>query len=384
MKLSEAKNKFSQLVRRTSRYWSRATVRKAWHLFGCLRAYAFKQKRIGAYPTAVKIDISPLCNLRCTVCVHADANGNPELEAQQFDSKQRMSVAQYTRIIDEIAGKSTLVSLYYLGDPMMHPNLDEMCKIAFDRGLNVHVSTNFSFNLSDERIKSICESGVTHFTAAVDGLSQEKYELTRVGGKIDRVLHNIDRLVKVRNESGRSHPHIEIQYIKFQHNIDEIEQARERFEQLGVDQFTHFWGSLDNYTDGNSWMQTAMRESKSKKLTPLCFWPYHYMTIKYNGDVIPCCRFRTGEQYTDTDPRSLGNVFDTSVIDVWNSKSYQTSRRLVSNPQAALEDASLQDNFCYQCPELYDVQTSRPRHKGDQFHFHQLYTINESNVPARR
>ena len=55
-----------------------------------------------------------------------------------------MTVDQYQRIIDEIKGKSAAVSLYYLGDPLVHPDLDKMCRIAADAGLEVHLSARTS------------------------------------------------------------------------------------------------------------------------------------------------------------------------------------------------------------------------------------------------
>ena len=76
------------------------------------------------------------------------------------------------------------VSMYYLGDPLMHPDLDEMCRITSNGGLNAHISSNFSFSLTDERLRSLVLSGLTHLTVCVDGFSHETYSRTRVGGRL--------------------------------------------------------------------------------------------------------------------------------------------------------------------------------------------------------
>lgn len=52
----------------------------------------------------------------------------------------------------------------YAGDPLVHPDLDRMCRIAHDAGVNSHINTNFSFPLSDARIDSIVASGLTRGT----------------------------------------------------------------------------------------------------------------------------------------------------------------------------------------------------------------------------
>ena len=64
--------------------------------------FAAKRERVASLPGVVKIDMSPICNLSCTVCVHADPNGNDLLERQRFAPGHKMSVEQFRRIIDQI------------------------------------------------------------------------------------------------------------------------------------------------------------------------------------------------------------------------------------------------------------------------------------------
>jgi organic radical activating enzyme len=259
--------------RREGWFVDNLTFRKAANMAVTVGQFAVKSEQMHTMPVAVKIDISPMCNLSCTVCVHADPNGNAALEKQDFDPKHRMSVEQFRTIIDQIRGRTAAVSLYYIGDPLVHPNLDEMCGIAYDAGLNVHISTNFSFALTDARIRRMVTSGLTHLSVCVDGLSQEKYQMTRVGGRIDRVLDNLKRICKVRDEMHRTFPKVEVQYIKFQHNVDELEKARQLVLSYGVDQVTDFWGALNNYTDGDPDVVAVLAPNKNDKL-PQCFWPH--------------------------------------------------------------------------------------------------------------
>src|SRR5205823_6117091 len=154
-------------------------------------------------PVLLKVDISPLCNLHCTICVHARPIGDrtAELDAQRFRASDKMSVKAFTALADEVAGKTAAVSLYYLGDPIVHPHLEEICRVASSRGLNSHISTNFSVPLSDDRVVRLVETGLTHLTVCVDGLSQDTYNRTRVGGRIDVVLNNLGRLLEYRTRA---------------------------------------------------------------------------------------------------------------------------------------------------------------------------------------
>ena len=310
-----------------------------------------------AWSTVLKIDVSPACNLRCTTCVHARQSGGSCLEKQYFHPDQKMSVEQYRRIIGEIRGKSVAVSLYYQGDPLMHPDIDQMCRIARLAGLNVHLSTNFSFPWIDERIWRHPESGATHLTVCVDGLSQEKYERTRVGARIDWVLFNLERICSYTKERRLRYPKIEVQYLLFDHNKDEAKPALRAFRWLGVEHVVFKKGATFSY---NRLPVTRLQGPKGNRWFPRCLWPHFFMVVKYNGDVIPYCWYRIQEQYSQIgDPRPLGNVFQSNVSEVWNSLAYRQLRRLVSNPAKAATEPGSKNSFCHGCPQIFYVTIIR-------------------------
>ena len=370
--------------RRRAWLFSTLTPRKLFNLgLGSIQ-FAFRSDRVRSWPAIVKLDISPVCNLACTICLHADPNGNDQIGGIQFNAKQRMTIPQYQRIIDEIKGKSTAVSLYVWGDPLTHPDLNEMCSIAADAGLQVHISTNFSFKLSDERLKGLLTSGLTHLTVCVDGLSQQKYEQTRVGGRIDWVLDNLERACRIRKKCGSRNPLIEVQYIRFPHNVDEVEAARERCESFGVDEFVSFWGALHNYTDWDPGSYQVKSPFEASRI-PRCYWPYFSMVIKYDGEVIPCCEYRRGPQYTPgADSRVLGNVFETSVREVWNAESYRMARRMVVNPASLEREPAQKDHFCHGCPVLYETNAEDNKRIAPDHRWEDLYDLDDKGRPVRR
>ncbi len=356
MRFVEDLNTLQSTMRRTGWFLENLTLRKFANLCLAGAEFLLKREKMLAWPLVLKIDISPLCNLRCTVCVHAKPNGQDFLENQYFHKSQKMPVESYRKIINEVKGKTTAVSLYYMGDPLLHPDLDEMCRIAYDAGLNVHISTNFSFRLSDERIKSLVNSGATHITVAVDGLSQEKYERTRINGNLQWVLDNLKRMCEFKKERNQVYPKIEVQYLCFDYNIDELEPAKRLFAEWGVDQVSIKEGDTEN------WASLGLRKykvtgRKPAKFLPRCEWPHFFTVIKYNGDAIPCCTYREREQYSKVDdPRAVGNVFQTSVREVWNSPRYQQMRRLISNPAKCASDPNEDKSFCYGCTRVYEVK----------------------------
>jgi len=375
---------FKWVRRRQGWFLKNLTFKRLFNIFWVGIHFLTKRESLKAWPVAVKIDVTPLCNLKCTVCIHSHPGDNIDLKKQNFHSSQKMGLDQFRRIIEEIKDTTCAVALYYLGDPFMHPNIDAMCRIARDAGLGVHLSSNFSFSFSDERIKQITTSGVTHLTVCVDGLSQEKYSRTRVGGRIDWVLSNLRRLCQYRDLLGLDYPIVEVQYIKYRHNIDELDEARRLFEELGVDQMTDFWGSLHNYTDWNLNKYTVYGPRKNK-LIAQCLWPYFSTVILYNGDVVPCCGHRLGTICTGADDAYMfGNVFKSSFREIWNSEKYIQTRELVCNPENYKHDASLKDTYCYGCSLIFDTNIYDNQYYGEDTDFEEVFMIGEKGYPVPR
>jgi len=371
------------LSRRLEWLTHQLNVTRAVNVLVAVGEHVLRKKRLSSAPLAVKIDITPLCNLHCTVCVHAHPGSNPDLLKQRFHAKQKMSLQQYREIIDQIRRRTSAVSLYYLGDPLMHPDVERMCRIAADARLNTHINTNFSFRLSDERLASIVTSGLTHLTVCMDGLTQENYQRTRVGGRIHWVLSNLERTCEIRRRLRRLYPRVEVQYIKFQHNRHEVDRARRWCRQIGVDQFSSFWGDLHNYTDVDP-TRYDIHGPREKNALPACHWPYFSTVIKYNGDVIPCCYYRTGMQYTtDDDARTLGNVFQNGLDEIWNSPKYQTIRRLVSNPALADSQPACKESFCYGCEKLFYTDVKRNKISAAEQTFESVYHVDDEGIPVR-
>lgn len=382
--------RIADIKRRQGWFIDNLTPRKAANMLLAVSEYVLKRETMRAWPVVVKVDISPVCNLRCTICVHSRAGetSTDGLKDQSFKADQKMALAQFERIVDEVAGRTSSISMYYLGDPLVHPELDAMCRYTTSKGLNSHISTNFSFDLSDERIDSIVQSGMTHLTVCVDGLSQDKYQKTRVGGRIDVVLDNLERVIRRRNELRRVFPKVEVQYIKFQHNVDELEAATKRFWQIGVDQVTDYWGGVFNYTDLIAGKHFKVHAPRKNKMLPQCLWPHFSLLIKFNGDVIPCCNYRHTPQYSASgtleDQRIVGNVLQTSVWDVWNSPEYQSLRRFASNPERVASEKGLASTFCDGCPALFETDYNSVYRRAEDHKWEDHFELDDRKRVKRK
>ncbi len=367
--------------RRRSWLFSALTPAKSATLLANVWAFLGRSERAASVPSVIKVDISPQCTLRCPVCLHAapETFDKALLTAQRFTNQDRMSVDEFRRIIDAFHGRGLAVSMYYFGDPLIHPQLFELCRIARDGNFNVHLTTHFSYSYSDKKIAGLIESGVTHLTVAVDGASAEVYNRTRINGRFDWVVPNLMRSVSYRKAHNLAYPVIELQYVAHKHHPEgELERVKAIGAEAGVDHFTRIEPyPLDNVVDDDPDLYDII-EPLPAGVLPLCHWPFVSLIIKFDGGVVPCCNFRTGRQYSNhADAREAGNIFETPLEEIWNGEAYRQMRRLVSDPSAADRDPSLKSCFCYGCPALVK------RELKDQGHAASKRTVPVAAQPDR-
>lgn len=353
------------------------------NMLACGARYALGCKRAHTVPPWLKIDLSPLCNLRCTVCIHARPGEDPYLQRQRFGPQMQMPLERFGELMGQLTGRAKCVSLHYLGDPLMYNHLEEACALSRRAGLYTHIGTNFSFDLSDERLANLAASGLSHITVCIDGMSQEMYARTRAGGDLERVKDNLRRLCRIKRRRGWRLPYVEVQYIKFQHNLAHLAEAAEFAAAIGADQFTQLWGNLGNYSDLMPGRYRLLGP-RSRTWLPRCPWPWVLMVVKYDGDVIPCCAYRHAAQYADAgQARVLGNVFRKSVAAVWRGRAYQELRRVCAHPGLFEREPALAATFCHGCPRLFHTE-GVVYLDGRRHRYEDVYDLDEFGRPARR
>ena len=91
------------------------------------------------------------------------------------------------------------------------------------------------------------------------------------------------------------------------------------------------------------WTEKDLIElGKVKKWRPFmpCPFPWQYVVIQYNGDIVPCCR--------DYDAKNkILNVKNNTLKEIWNSQEYADFRK--QHTTGDYKD----NNFCKECMDIY-------------------------------
>jgi len=144
------------------------------------------------------------CNMNCYYCNIHSPSRSP---SHQFLTS-RMQFEDYKRIVEELPGMGTTgVTLLANGEPLLHPDIDEMARFAKSKNLMVNIFTN-GLLLNPHRSQLWKDLHVDELFITVSAASEEIYlklHANAVHGDFKKVMQNIELLshAKGSNELPR-------------------------------------------------------------------------------------------------------------------------------------------------------------------------------------
>jgi radical SAM protein with 4Fe4S-binding SPASM domain len=138
-------------------------------------------------PHVVAWNLTKRCNLACAHCYISAGNWH--------NAAGELSLAEVRRIADEIMELNPApVFILSGGEPLLRDDLEAIAEHASRRGATVVVGTNGT-RLTDERIRSLKQAGVTGVAISIDSLNERYHDRFRHGtGALSDTLAAVDRL----------------------------------------------------------------------------------------------------------------------------------------------------------------------------------------------
>jgi MoaA/NifB/PqqE/SkfB family radical SAM enzyme len=249
-------------------------------------------------PEIVQIESTNICNAKCVFCPRDDMHRRQGV----------MSWDLYCKIVDECAALGiTHIRVHNYGEPFIDRRLVDKVRYAKQKGIQeVGMISNGSL-ITDAVARGMIDAGLDAINISVDASGKEVFESTRLGLKYDKVIANIERLVRIRAELGRRRPKLILSFVRQNNSADE--QA-----------FIEHWRSVADkihITDLHNWAGTLNRESD---VNYPCYRPWLTFTVLWDGRVSLCC--------ADFDGRHiLGDLNSSTIKDIWNAEPYLQARR---------------------------------------------------------
>jgi MoaA/NifB/PqqE/SkfB family radical SAM enzyme len=249
-------------------------------------------------PEIVQIESTNICNAKCVFCPRDEMHRRQGI----------MTVDLFKKIVDECAELGiTHVRMHNYGEAFMDRRLVEKVKYAKDKGIKeVGLISNGSL-ITEPVARGMIDAGLDAINISVDASGKEVFEATRIGLNYDKVIANIERLIRLRGASGKRRPKLILSFVRQNNSADE--QA-----------FIEHWRSIADkihITDLHNWAGTLNTESD---VNYPCYRPWLTFTVLWDGRVSLCC--------ADFDGRTiLGNLNTQSIAEVWNAETYRQVRR---------------------------------------------------------
>jgi radical SAM protein with 4Fe4S-binding SPASM domain len=293
----------------------------------------FELKR-SHYPHLHQIEPTNVCPYNCIMCPRGK---------QMKREKGFMELAVFCKVIDEVATypeeiKKKEIELFHFGESLLHPQIAEMNEYATSKKLITVLSVN-AIELNSELAEKLIKGKANKIIVSLDGYDAESFNAIR-GRKIDykQAIENIENASSlIKSQKGNTK--LVVRMIELNLNSHKIEEfnAFWQSKNIGVDIRRFFpWGEKD--------MLNLGEYEKYPPYMP-CPFPWQYLVVQWNGDVVACCRDYNTEN-------KMGNVKYATLEQIWNSKEYAAFR-------IDMVLGEFKNQICQPCLDIYYTETKQ-------------------------
>jgi len=290
--------------------------------------YVNDNRVVTDFPLYIVLEQRFKCNLKCPMCILSYP------DKVTFDTSSiYMSDRLFLRVMTEAREYGCpSISMNNTEEPLLGKDKAiERIRIAKKYGF-VDIMMNTNGVLLNERVsESIIDSGLTRLLIGFDGNSKETYEKIRVGASYEKVKSNIERFLHLRKKKGSKLPIVRLSFV-----VNELNQHE-------VDEFYEYWKDKVDYVAFQDYVRPPVEtpdimSQRCKGIDQICDQPWNRVTVRANGEVLPCCSF--WGYYLN-----VGNVNSKSIYDIWNGAKIDMIR-------SSFESNSPND-ICNKCMGCY-------------------------------
>ncbi len=219
--------------------------------------------------------------------------------------KKFVSPEEFSAILFSIKPYTDYIYLHVLGEPLLHPHLEQLLDVADQLGFHVNLTTNGS--LISKREHLLMDSHIRQFNISLhdaeENIPHEKWE-----GYLDEVFAFANIKAKDSYFSLRL--------------WNRIEGQTSTFNDFCLSKISDFWhvdmsdamSSRNKKISDHIYFQNSARfswpgESDLRVKKRSCYAVKDHVAILADGTVVPCCLDANGEM-------ALGNVFTDSFRDI--------------------------------------------------------------------
>ncbi len=255
---------------------------------------------VAGFPGTVRVENTNHCNANCITCTR-------ELMKRPTGL---MDMELFMKIVDECAANRVRkLHLHNFGEPMLDKKLVEKIVYARKKGIETRLFTNMSI-MTEELARSLVEAGLGKIKISMDGNTPQTFEAIRRGLSYERVVKNIELLLRERERQGKESPKIELVFVETERNYFEREEFVRRWKHRvdGV-----------HITSYHNWAGSLRKEGEIRGRELPCPRIWQTFTVLWDGRVALCCMDYNGDVV-------LGNLNKESIKEIFNGERLRRIR----------------------------------------------------------
>lgn len=336
----------------------------------------------------VQVEVTTHCNASCSYCPHTALKDGWVNRHMPLDLFQQLLPFLNT---------TKLVFLQGWGEPLLNPALFDMIRLSKRQGNLTGFTTN-GMLLTEATARKIVDMELDILGVSIAGTRAETHNKIRQGTDLDKIIHNFERLQKLKDEKGGDFPEVHLAYLVLKDNFDELREIAPLARRMGANDVVVSNLSLlvdpgssrapvftdtekgDIYRIG---FEQIKKEAEANgirfsyngpglnPLSPKCGENVsRSCVISVGGEVVPCVmtdpvlsQNNNGDLETyatyifegrnyPLKEMVFGRIGDETLTQIWNNRAYQSFRNLFASN--AFEPAeSLIDELPQRCRMCY-------------------------------
>ena len=270
--------------------------------------------------TYAYIETTNYCNLQCSFCNRDEVIG----------ALQHMPLSKYRKMLDGLKHHPIKeAKLMGMGEPMLHPQFDEICKLFKEYFPNAFliVATNCQYNIGEGRpLRERFQNALQYIDLlyfSIDGYDKS-YERDRSPAKWSRLLSFLANFKDIDRKGCK----VTCNYVVNPQNVSDIQKVNDEIVngyglvelRLNIAQDWSENKSLPGgYTlDQIDYLRKSWKDNikgKSQWDFSDCFWVEEGIYTTVEGHVKMCCM--------NTGAKPFGNLFESSIEEIRETKDYK-------------------------------------------------------------
>ena len=312
----------------------------------------------------VQVEVTTRCEASCTYCPNT-------LFRSQWKG-EHMSVRLFCQLVPYLR-YTGLVYLQGWGEPLLNNDIFEMIAICKRRGNRVGFSTN-GMLLTEDIVRQLVDLRLDILGVSLAGTTAATHNRIRKGTNFDKVISNLERLLKIKASKGSEVPNVHLAFLMLKSNFAELKEIVPLAKSTGAAQIVA--SNLTLILDPNLAVEAifndeqqmdvycnTLEQIKENAIQDGLVFDYHgprpddhsvgcrenvhqACVVCVDGDVVPCVytnpmlgkasqrphkplsHYFFRGQDLPLKPMSFGKIGNESLTRIWDKKCYKNFRCL--------------------------------------------------------